>query len=418
MIRSIPHILRRTLLCLAGATMIQSAQAQFRYVFKDTTTAYSALSSPTSLNGSTLWDGDQYTAPIPFTWKLDSVNSLTSVLIDTYLPGVVNTFTSTTSVTGFIFGPTYILDRGTTTSQSPISYLTTGTSPNRIFKLEFKNAGFGDDPNGTDYFDLQMWIYETSNIVEYHFGASNITTGSDYFYTGAGPLVGLMQDADIDNGSAGKIYFIDGTVSPKTIDTIALATSTGAPSNVLSAWPSSGTVFRFTPRTTSCAKPTATFTSTSQSALSVRYAFTAPITGLDSLIWEFGDGMKQKVTTAMASPISHVYITAGRYNAKVTAYNKCGSTVSTVSEVKVSVADIPGLDNVKVYPTVADDAFIVEGLTAGGKITLHNQAGQLVQEVAATGGRQTVSVAELPAGIYSVQMTSSNGQGSTRIVKR
>lgn len=418
MLNNTIHIIRRALLCLAGVITIHGAQAQFRYVVKDTTTAYSALpSSATSLNGSTVWAGGQYTASIPFNWRMDSSIVMTDVPVDLDFPGIVESFTSSLG-NGFFFASAFFVDRGsgTSSSQSPITYTTVGTTPNRIFKLQFDNAGFGDDPGLTDYVNFQFWIYETTNIIEYHFGSSSISPTEDYFGTGAGPLLGTLQNLDMTSFNTGTLYYLDGSSSPTSVDSMKAPFST-LPTNGLAAWPANGSVIRFSPRSSSCAKPAASFTATSTSALSARFTFTAPAIGLDSLKWTFGNGVAQKVTSSFSTPINYSYSTAGKYNAQVTAFNRCGATTSNASQVKVTVSDIPGLENVKVFPTVVNDAFFIEGLQAGARITLYNQAGQVVQEVAGTASRQSIDVTRLPAGVYTVQMVTDAGRGSIRVIK-
>lgn len=421
MVKSFYSFLRCGLLCLAGAAIAQTARAEFRYTFTQTTATYTALSSPTSLNGSTIWDDDQFTASIPFTWVLDSAHTMTDVPVDLSLPAILHDLTNFSTSTGFIFGFADFVDRGDggPTSLSPISYQTTGTAPNRIFKLEFQNAGFYDDPSLNEYVNFQVWIYETSNIVEMHFGSSSVSQFDNYSLLGNGPVFGMIQDADLDNGTSGMIYYLDGTGSTTTVDSLQLPPPSTFPSNTLTAWPSSGTVFRFTPKWSACARPAAAFTAANQSALAVRFTFTGATSGLDSLVWNFGDGQRQKVTTGFTTPVNHTYMTAGAYSATVTSYNSCGSTTATARQVRVAVADIPGLSNVRVYPNVTDNNVVVEGLNPGATLLIFNSMGQQVRRLSVTDSKQSISLGGLAAGNYLLRMQDKNGsQGTAQVIKR
>jgi PKD repeat protein len=423
MAKTLPAFLKTSLLAVAATITVSQAQAQFRYSFKDTTAAYTALTGATSLNGSTIWDEDVFNAPIPFNWTFDSVNTMTSVPVSFEWPyaGIAQSLTGS-AISGMMFGGLAdFVDRGAagTTSLSPISYTVTGTTPNRIFKLECRNVGFYDDPNLNDFVNFQTWIYETSNVIEFHYGSSSVTGASDYFYTGVGPIIGMARDLDFSGGT-GNLYFVTGAASARTIDSVDLSGgSSTTPPDPISAWPDSGTVFRFTPRIKACSLPTATFAAAAQGSFDTRFTFTAPVTGLDSLVWDFGDNQRLKITTGFATPVTHTYSTAGRYNASVTAYNACGSKTATSSQVNVSVADIAGLPNVKVYPTIVENMVSVEGLNAGAAIAVYNAAGQQVHHSVAAGGKQAISFANLPAGIYVIRMQDAAGaQGAVHVTRR
>lgn len=87
-----------------------------------------------------------------------------------------------------------IQSRGGNTS--PISYQLEGTTPNRILKFEFKNVGFKNDidMNGTstDYANYQVWLYEGSDKIEYHYGVSNESFGNVALAGKEGPNVGFL----------------------------------------------------------------------------------------------------------------------------------------------------------------------------------------------------------------------------------
>lgn len=213
--------------------------------------AYNPLSTGTNVSSSLVWDEENFKFPMGFTVDIDgkttsdfSFLSWMGVGPSTDTLGVVNGF--------FSFAATDLVDRGAIsgTPSSPLRYTTSGTAPNRIFKFEAFNAGFFDEGDiyGTlkDSVNFQMWVYETTNIVELRFGSSKITYPSDYFYVGNSPLFGYVKDFDLDAGTLTKAYSLTGTPSSPTVDSFTSIMSTTLP--VLSSYPANGTVYRFIPK--------------------------------------------------------------------------------------------------------------------------------------------------------------------------
>jgi hypothetical protein len=111
---------------------------------------------------------------------------------------------------------------------SKTSYTTTGTSPSRIFKLEYRTHGLSNSTANNDSISYQMWLYESIHKIEWHFGPN-------YYYSGSfntSPLVLLV------NGF--NYYNINGNPSNPQF------TACG-PSCHLQGIPSSGTVYALTP---------------------------------------------------------------------------------------------------------------------------------------------------------------------------
>ncbi len=247
-------MLKKLLLLLPLAALLNgSAQAQFRYTFKDTTTAYAPLpAGATLVTGSTIWDDEDYTLPMPFSWALDSTSVQSDFKLSLGFGGVAQDLTGST-LTGFTFGASDFIDRGAVDNlnpKSPVRYLTTGTAPNRIFKVEIANAGFIEeqDQYGTldDSVNIQVWIYEGSSILEMHYGPSRISNFNDYFDLGfGGPsvILGFVRNFD-PTGAGGTFYYLSGPPFAVSITSASLPLPL---TNGLTAWPANGKVFRFTP---------------------------------------------------------------------------------------------------------------------------------------------------------------------------
>ena len=135
-----------------------------------------------------------------------------------YFPSITGTEGMYIEATG-----TDLIDRGMVDAiaVSPISSITTGSSGNRIFKIEFKNFGysgeFEDFGTTKDYGNVQIWIYEKGGIMEVHYGNIGITSNAPYkglsgFYVFVGKLnllnqklIGIALDGDQANPQINKM---------------------------------------------------------------------------------------------------------------------------------------------------------------------------------------------------------------------
>jgi len=171
------------------------------YTFSASQGTYTALENPTSINNNAFWDWDEFDPiALPFTVQTFGEGFSHFMFYDD------NFFLVNSESASFDFGENidsytiltpisaYIQDRDVTEdgSLSQISYKTVGETGNRILKLEIKNAGLEEEiwetEASTSYLNYQIWIYETTNKIEFHFGASLVEdiiylNGDDYIYS-------------------------------------------------------------------------------------------------------------------------------------------------------------------------------------------------------------------------------------------
>ena len=82
------------------------------------------------------------------------------------------------------------------------------------------------------------------------------------------------------------------------------------------------------------------------------------------------------------------------------------------------MGNLSALKDVRVYPNPATDAVVVEG-AAGAKLELLNALGQQAGSFSIQQAKQVISLRELPAGIYLLQITDEKGnRGTLRIAKQ
>ena len=203
----------KTLCVAALAVLVFNVHAQ-SYNFSVSTDTYTDLTDATSVNDGMTWDDPSFEIPIGFDFKLFSklmdkisvvpMNGSGSVLsVDTHSMGIVPVIMCYFSD---LVDWGYIFDTPNSSSLSPISYKLSGSPGNRVFKIEWKNAGFyseiNDDNISSDYVNFQIWFYEGSNDIEFHYGPNSITY-PELSLGEVGVRVGLFPE--FDRGGIGAV---------------------------------------------------------------------------------------------------------------------------------------------------------------------------------------------------------------------
>lgn len=150
-----------------------------------------------SVNDTTVWDAEDYGFLLPFSFQWNKGINTNAMVLALGFPGILpdSNYRNAPYASGFsagAFGD--LIDKGLPMgfSESPIRTQITGTAPNRIYKLEIRNAGFYDeyDASGsfTDSTSFQYWLYEGSNVLEMRYGPSSVQNLGIYYPYG-GPTV-------------------------------------------------------------------------------------------------------------------------------------------------------------------------------------------------------------------------------------
>ncbi|RQO31748.1 hypothetical protein DBR32_07320 [Taibaiella sp. KBW10] len=254
--------MKKTLLALAAVISIGMSYAQSpvkRYTATYTTGGtYTPLSGATDIGFNADWD-DTVSNPItlPFAFKYQNV-AITTVAVETYgsllLNNVINEMTTTGHITGLNMDYT-------SAGRGKVFYTTTGTTGNRIFKVEYRNVGRFNDDTGNDTLNFQVWLYESDHAIEYRAGYKNV---NDTMF--ATDLSGAMDDKEVILagliGNSGDSLAIDtanaffhatkrtGAVFSDTAIWIAAASSNPLLLGELlhGTYPPNGSVIRFAPR--------------------------------------------------------------------------------------------------------------------------------------------------------------------------
>ena len=282
---------------------------------------YVNLAGGTSLVNES-WDDPSFTVPIGFTFQFyeKNVTALVQlselsypILSDGSINLIQNMF--------FPFGAD-LIDRGYATGEqlSPITYKTEGTAGQRVFTIEWNNAGFYNqffiDGVITDYVNVQMRLYESNGDIEYHYGPSSITV-PETDYDDSGPFVGIIENLNLQTKEGeGEAILLTGNPSePGIVETYSAVYLNGTiPAN---------TVYKFSREITDIDDP----------SVSLNRLYYHPNPASD-VIW-LDEEMENRIT----SPIE--------------VYNAIGGLVMKDSD-PVSV-DISGLENGVYFIRVKSD---------------------------------------------------------------
>ncbi|MBU3659431.1 MAG: T9SS type A sorting domain-containing protein [Flavobacteriales bacterium] len=146
---------------------------------------------------------------------------------------------------------------------------------------------------------------------------------------------------------------------------------------------------------------TATFTNTSSNATSYS--------------WDFGD-----FSNSSASAPVHAYAANGSYTVILTAINgNCTDTDTLTVAITVSLEELAGVENIKVYPNPATESFVVAFDNQNNEAVVIEMIDQMGRVIQSNSIEQTgVQVAEFNTsnvsnGMYSIRI-SSNGNTLTK----
>ncbi len=209
------------------------------YSFASATGTYTEISGGTVL-GTTANDDESFNAiPLGFTFTYNGVNyTEISIQTDAFIafgPTVLNSTLAISSATG-TNNVVAALNRDLMSrTDGELSYLLTGTAPNRVFIVQWKNYRRIPTSAANDVFNFQIQFKETENTIVFAYGSFsvvNVTTAQTV-------QVGLRGDSNADYNN-------------RTTTTDWTATTAGTANNATcrisdTVHPPLGLLFTFTP---------------------------------------------------------------------------------------------------------------------------------------------------------------------------
>jgi PKD repeat protein len=158
---------------------------------------------------------------------------------------------------------------------------------------------------------------------------------------------------------------------------------------------------------------TASFTDTGNAVHG--FAYTGTTTGLDSVVWNFGDSHSDTGIIRI-----HTYASSDTYHVCVIVYTDCGNDTVCKDVIVLHSADVTdiSLADIKVYPNPATNELSITGIQRSTGYRILTITGITLQQGTLQQGTNTVLLKQTAPGIYVLEMTGINGQKNiVRIVK-
>jgi hypothetical protein len=228
--------------------VFQSNAQELPYTFSVFNEPYIDLVNPTSINNGEIWDDPEYMVPVGF--NFDFMGQAMTQIGIIYPGAQLIPVVAGDLVNVFLIYQSDIIDIGVIpdSSLSPMSYRLEGEVGTRILKIEWKNVGFYSEfeNNGTTFntTNFQLWLYETTNDIEYRFGPNTIKSPDLIHFLGK-PVVGLGKNVTLDGSNFDAIWLLDGDPVNPSIYTLTYDQGKPSPGMLLDAEPPSGTVYHF-----------------------------------------------------------------------------------------------------------------------------------------------------------------------------
>ncbi|MBS1582659.1 MAG: proprotein convertase P-domain-containing protein, partial [Bacteroidetes bacterium] len=260
----LPRLLLATLLVLAAAT----TRAQFTYDFSAATGSYVNIATGSDVNSIEVDDASSSNINLGFTFRYNGSN-VTQVRANSNgwlcMDTGDNTPTSSASRSNAIENA----DAAVRPAIAPLwdnlsgtggtaKYQTTGSSPNRVFTMEWRNWRWGNSASNA-VISFQCKLYETTNVIEFIYQQESAAVNS------GSASIGLMAS------SPGDYYSLNNTGTSPTA-------STTTATNSLSTKPASNQLYRFTP----CSAPTASASAVTTNCSAGTFSFNVDVTALGS----------------------------------------------------------------------------------------------------------------------------------------
>lgn len=242
MLRSATIGLSLLLLSLWAGPQVQAQLPD--YTFSEGVNTYTDITGATVLGTGTALNGTYYTSvPIGFTFNYASTNYTTvNVSSNGYIQFGTQAYTVTDPISNAGAADGVVSGLGGSLQGNPgasISYVTTGTAPNRVFTVQFRDMDVAPAATNTDSYTFQIRLTETSNRIDIVYGSCVANTRANY-------QVGLR-------GSTNALFF-NRRASYDQIPSWALSTrgttNTDAVTIETVFTPVAGTTFSYLRRTT------------------------------------------------------------------------------------------------------------------------------------------------------------------------
>jgi hypothetical protein len=247
--------MKRSLLFATVLMMPVALLAQLPYGLTVLNQPYTPLENATLLGSEQYdddlgWDDPEFSASLGFDFSfsgyvIDAMDQigLGSLMLGTTIDGQI--------LLHGVMPTNYDLADRAINGEAPslIRWETTGDPGNRVFAIEWANAGLYEEVfeapgSSVSYFNLQVRLFEADNAIEFHYGPTDISSEITDFEP---QISGLLLEMDIlSENYNGSIYALEGNPTDPTLTPLdGLDAWYYGPA--LSSYPTDGTVYRFGP---------------------------------------------------------------------------------------------------------------------------------------------------------------------------
>jgi len=153
----------------------------------------------TDFDEETYWDDPEFTAQIGFSFPISdlSIQSLAQNDLGSSWVDLSNAWETVM----FELTDVDFIDRGIVGEPSLIHWLTIGEEGNQVFTLEYKDVGFyeeSDFQTMPSFMNFQMKFYEATGEIVFHFGSSNIAEPEPGYFSWSNTLQFNFTEYPID----------------------------------------------------------------------------------------------------------------------------------------------------------------------------------------------------------------------------
>jgi PKD repeat protein len=147
----------------------------------------------------------------------------------------------------------------------------------------------------------------------------------------------------------------------------------------------------------------------------INFTSTSTGTGTVTYNWDFGDG-----NTSMLENPTHTYTNNGNYVVTLSITDTCGTVMSAPQSVNINITGVKDLSGSMLKPvyTVKDNVLHVSlPSTNNATVKIYNVVGETVfAETGIHSASKSISLNDLSAGTYLLQVSTSLGNGTAKFV--
>ena len=238
-------LLMISVICFFALSSVQSQT----YSFSTSNEPYQFITNGTSAVKDS-WDDPGLAISTGFNFEYFGANTNVLYSLDDFVGGYFAANLNLEALNLLIAFGVDLIDRGfeIDSAMSPIYYKTEGPVGNRVFTLEYNNAGFYSGVTDSlniyiDFVNFQVRLFEESGDIEMHIGPYSVSD-PELVFDAPGPVIGLVEGYHYFDGTVtGEVLLLSGNaLTPDLITTFEESYVT---------WPiPENTVYRFTNTTT------------------------------------------------------------------------------------------------------------------------------------------------------------------------